>query len=379
MTPATLSPETEAASTGYAAFQADAIETAELLEQRQNESLGQNESPEQMQSRQQAEMQAMSNARPAASVAQVRAQVKQDLRLGREHQQGRVNWITTIAMGAFHVGALAALLPVFWHWRNVVTFGVMYFLAINLGIGVAYHRLLTHRGFRTPKWVEYFVTACGTMALEGGPIFWVATHRVHHQNSDQEGDPHTPVDGTFWSHAGWILSGRAMHSETALLGRYAPDLMRDKVHVALSKYHWLLLTSTGLVQLALGAALAGHHATTGQRVLSGVGMVVWGTFLRVVVGLHATWFVNSATHLYGKRRFETRDESRNNWWVAILTGGEGWHNNHHAHPVSARHGLAWYEFDINYYCIWLLSKIGLAHKVQIARFDPINPKPAGSN
>ncbi len=379
MTPATLSPETEAASTGYAAFQADAIETAELLEQRQNESLGQNESPEQMQSRQQAEMQAMSNARPAASVAQVRAQVKQDLRLGREHQQGRVNWITTIAMGAFHVGALAALLPVFWHWRNVVTFGVMYFLAINLGIGVAYHRLLTHRGFRTPKWVEYFVTACGTMALEGGPIFWVATHRVHHQNSDQEGDPHTPVDGTFWSHAGWILSGRAMHSETALLGRYAPDLMRDKVHVALSKYHWLLLTSTGLVQLALGAALAGHHATTGQRVLSGVGMVVWGTFLRVVVGLHATWFVNSATHLYGKRRFETRDESRNNWWVAILTGGEGWHNNHHAHPVSARHGLAWYEFDINYYCIWLLSKMGLAHKVQIARFDPINPKPAGSN
>ena len=108
-------------------------------------------------------------------------------------------------------------------------------------------------------------------------------------------------------------------------------------------------------------------------------MMLWGTFLRVVVGLHATWFVNSATHLYGKRRFETRDDSRNNWWVAILTGGEGWHNNHHAHPVSARHGLAWYEFDINYYCIWLLSKIGLAKKVQIAKFDPMNPKPAGSN
>ena len=384
MTPGTLSPETEAASTGYAAFQADAIETAELLEQRQNEALQLealqlSESPEQMETRQQAEMQSLSNARPAASVAQVKAQVKQDLRLGREHQQGRINWITTIAMGAFHVGALAALLPVFWHWRNLAAFGVMYFLAINLGIGVAYHRLLTHRGFRTPKWVEYFVTACGTMALEGGPIFWVATHRVHHQNSDQEGDPHTPVDGTFWSHAGWILSGRAMHSETALLGRYAPDLMRDKVHVALSKYHWVLLTGTGLVQVALGAALAGHNATAGQRAMSALGMVLWGTFLRVVVGLHATWFVNSATHLYGQRRFDTRDESRNNWWVAILTGGEGWHNNHHAHPVSARHGLAWYEFDINYYCIWLLSKVGLAHKVQVAKFDPLNPKPAGSN
>jgi stearoyl-CoA desaturase (delta-9 desaturase) len=251
----------------------------------------------------------------------------------------------------------------------------MYFLAINVGIGVAYHRLLTHRGFRTPKWVEYFVSACGTMALEGGPIFWVATHRVHHQNSDQEGDPHTPVDGTFWSHAGWILSGRAMHSETALLGRYAPDLTKDKVHVWLSKYHWLFLTLTGFAQIALGAAIA----PAGHRALGGLTMMLWGTFLRVVVGLHATWFVNSATHMFGSRRFETKDHSRNNWWVALMTGGEGWHNNHHAHPVSARHGLAWYEFDINYYCIWLLARVGLAKKVQIAKFDPLNPKPAGSN
>jgi fatty-acid desaturase len=106
-------------------------------------------------------------------------------------------------------------------------------------------------------------------------------------------------------------------------------------------------------------------------------MVLWGTFLRVTIGLHATWLVNSATHLWGKRRFETKDDSRNNWWVALLTGGEGWHNNHHAHPVSARHGLTWYEFDINYYGIWLLSKIGLAEKIQVAKFDPQNPKPAG--
>ena len=106
-------------------------------------------------------------------------------------------------------------------------------------------------------------------------------------------------------------------------------------------------------------------------------MMLWGTILRVVVGLHATWLVNSATHLFGSRRFDTRDDSRNSWWVALLTGGEGWHNNHHAHPVSARHGLTWYEFDINYYGIWLLSKIGLAEKVQTAKFDPKNPKPAG--
>jgi stearoyl-CoA desaturase (delta-9 desaturase) len=249
----------------------------------------------------------------------------------------------------------------------------MYFFAINVGIGMCYHRLLTHRGYRTPKWMEYFLTTCGTLALEGGPIFWVATHRVHHQNSDHEGDPHTPHDGTWWAHAGWIISGRALHSETALLGRYAPDLTRDPAHVWLSKYHWLPLTIAGFLQLALGAVLA----APGHRIVGAIGMMLWGTFLRTTLGLHATWLVNSATHLWGKRRFDTRDDSRNSWWVALLTGGEGWHNNHHAHPVSARHGLTWYEFDINYYGIWVMSKLGLAKKVQIAKFDPINPKPAG--
>jgi stearoyl-CoA desaturase (delta-9 desaturase) len=359
MTPAVLTPEeTEALSapTSYAEFQQDAIETAETIE-----------------ARQQSELQSMSNAAPRQSANEVRKQVKQDLRMGREYQEGRINWITTIVMGLFHVGAVAALFC--FSWANLSVLLITYFFAINIGIGVAYHRLLTHRGFRTPKWVEYFVTACGTMALEGGPIFWVATHRVHHQNSDQEGDPHTPVDGTFWSHAGWIISGRAMHSETALLGRYAPDLTRDKGHVWLSKYHWLMLTLSGFAQLGLGAAIA--HP--GHRLAGAFSMLLWGTFLRVVLGLHATWFVNSATHMFGSRRFETRDDSRNNWWVALLTGGEGWHNNHHAHPVSARHGLAWYEFDINYYCIWVLSKMGLAKKVQIAKFDPMSPKPAGSN
>jgi stearoyl-CoA desaturase (delta-9 desaturase) len=308
------------------------------------------------------------NLSPAAQTAR---KVREDLRMGREHQEGRINWITAVAMTIFHIGAIAALF--FFSWTNLAVAAVMYFFAINVGIGMAYHRLLTHRGYKTPKWVEYFLTGCGTMALEGGPIFWVATHRVHHQNSDHEGDPHTPHDGTWWAHAGWIVSGRALHSETALLGRYAPDLTRDPVHVWLSKYHWLPLTIAGFLQMALGAALA----APGHRIVGAIGMMLWGTFFRVTLGLHATWLVNSATHLWGKRRFETRDDSRNNWWVAILTGGEGWHNNHHAHPVSARHGLAWYEFDINYYGIWLLEKIGLAKKVQIAKFDPANPKPAG--
>jgi len=303
--------------------------------------------------------------------AEVARRVKQDLRMGRAYQQGRINWITTVVMVLFHVGAIAALFC--FSWKNLAAFAITYFFAINVGIGMSYHRLLTHRGYRVPRWLEYFITACGTMALEGGPIFWVATHRVHHQNSDHEGDPHTPRDGAWWSHAGWIISGRALHSETALLGRYAPDLTRDRGHVLLSRFHWLPLVLSGLAQIAIGAALA----PAGHPLYGAVSMLLWGTFLRVTIGLHATWLVNSATHIFGTRRFDTHDDSRNSWWVALLTGGEGWHNNHHAHPVSARHGLAWYEFDPNYYGIWLLAKLGLATKVQTAHYDPSNPKPAG--
>jgi stearoyl-CoA desaturase (delta-9 desaturase) len=289
--------------------------------------------------------------------------------MGREHNETNLNVITATFMGLFHVGALAALF--FFTWPALIAAVILYIIAINIGIGMSYHRLLTHRGYKVPKWVEYSTAVCGTLALEGGPIFWVATHRVHHQHSDHDGDPHTPHDGTWWAHMGWIISGRALHSETALLGRYAPDLTRDRFHMWLSKYHWVPLTTVGICLFIGGTIAGGLHL--------GISMVLWGIFLRVVLGLHATWLVNSATHLWGKRRFETRDDSRNNWWVALLTGGEGWHNNHHAHPVSARHGLAWYEFDPNYYGIWLLEKFGLAQKVQIAKFDPKNPKPAGLN
>ncbi|MDE1155190.1 MAG: fatty acid desaturase [Acidobacteriaceae bacterium] len=310
-----------------------------------------------------------STAAPAAE--EMRSKLKKDLRMGRKNQEGRINWVTSIAMVIFHALSIVALF--FFSWKNVVAAAIMYFLAINVGVGMCYHRLLTHRGYRVSKWMEYFLTLCGTLSLEGGPIFWVATHRVHHQNSDQEGDPHTPHDGTWWSHAGWILSGRALHSETALLGHYAPDLTRDRVHVWLSKYHWLSVTIFGFIQMAIGAAVA----PAGHRLSGAIGMCLWGTFLRVTLGLHATWLTNSVSHIWGGRRFETRDDSRNNWLVALFTGGEGWHNNHHAHPVSARHGLVWWEFDINYYGIWLMEKIGLAKRVQVAAWDPKDPKPAG--
>ncbi len=308
------------------------------------------------------EMESVSVAHDTTSQLQSKP-VKQSTkapRLGRATQGNKLNWLTILFMVIFHAGAVAALFC--FSWKALVVSAVLYIFAINMGIGMGYHRLHTHRGYSTHKWIEYALAVCGTLSLEGGPIFWVATHRVHHQLSDHPGDPHTPHDGTWWAHAGWIMSGEALHSETALLSRYAPDLAKDRFHVWLSKYHWVPLTTVGLLLLAFG----------------GWSFVLWGIFLRVTVGLHATWLVNSASHLWGSKRFPTRDDSRNNWWVALLTGGEGWHNNHHAHPVSARHGLKWYEFDPNYYGIWLLKKLGLAWDIKIAQYDPANPKPAGA-
>jgi stearoyl-CoA desaturase (delta-9 desaturase) len=286
-----------------------------------------------------------------------------NLQMGRGQTEPGVVWITTIFMVIFHLGAIAALF--FFSWTNVIVAAVLYVFTVNAGIGMGYHRLLVHRGYQVPKAVEYFLAVCGTLALEGGPIAWVATHRIHHQHSDHLGDPHTPREGTWWAHMGWIISGRALNTQTAALAHYAPDLAKDRFHVLLSKYHWVPLSLLGIGLLLVGTLTGGIRA--------GIGLVLWGIFLRVVVGLHATWLVNSATHLHGGRRFATRDDSRNSWWVALLTGGEGWHNNHHANPVSARHGLAWYEFDPNYYGIWLLKKLGLAKHVRIAKFTRRSP------
>jgi len=272
------------------------------------------------------------------------------LMYGRRYSKG-VNWITTIAMVIFHILAVAAFF--FVTKGALIVALVLYFVGGMLGIGMAYHRLLTHRGYATYKWVEYFLTTCATLALEGGPIFWVATHRVHHQKSDHEGDPHTPREGTYWAHMGWILTGQGLHHDTKVLARYAPDLMRDPFHVWLTKWHWVPQVVVGLVLLAIG----------------GIPWVLWGTFFRTVVGLHTTWLVNSATHLWGSRRFKTKDDSTNLWWVALVTFGEGWHNNHHAHPVSARHGLAWYELDLNWIGISTLRMLGLAWNIKVAKIN----------
>jgi fatty-acid desaturase len=258
-----------------------------------------------------------------------------------------VNLTITLFLGLFHVCAIAALFM--FSWKALVFALVMWWIAESLGIGMGFHRLLTHRGYKTHKWIEYGLTVCGTLALEGGPIGWVATHRLHHQNSDKEGDPHSPRDGGFWAHMGWIITGDAIHNKTTELLPYVPDLRKDKFMIWISKWHWIPLAILAVAVLVLG----------GWR------YVMWGIFLRTVVGLHATYLVNSATHMWGSRRFLTGDSSTNNFWVAMLSFGEGWHNNHHAHPQSARHGLAWYEFDLNWCGIWALRTLGLAWDVKL--------------
>lgn len=264
-------------------------------------------------------------------------------------EQEGLNWITTLTLVALHIGAVAALF--FFSWKALAVAVFLYWFATGLGISMGYHRLHTHRSYKVPRFLEYFFAVCGALTLEGGPIFWVATHRIHHQKSDQDGDPHSPRDGAWWAHVGWLLFGEAKHNNTRLMAKYAPDLAKDRFYVWLNNYHWLPLLVLSAILLAIG----------------GLPMFLWGVCVRVVVGLHATWLVNSATHMWGKRRFNTRDDSRNNWWVALLTFGEGWHNNHHAHPTSARHGLTWYEFDISWIQIKLLKLFGIARSIQVAR------------
>ncbi|MEZ5427793.1 MAG: fatty acid desaturase [Pyrinomonadaceae bacterium] len=267
----------------------------------------------------------------------------------RHAKSDKFQWSTLIGLAVFHAFAVWAMFA--FSWQNLLIAGFLWLVSGSWGIGLGYHRLLTHGGYKAPKWLEYLLTLCGTLALQSGAISWVATHRIHHKYTETDGDPHSPRGGVFWAHMGWILQGTAQMQDEATMGRYAPDLMKDKNHRLMNKYYWLTSVIVGAVLFAVG----------------GWSMVLWGIFLRTVIGWHATWLVNSATHLWGTRRFETHDDSRNNALIAAITFGEGWHNNHHAHPRSARHGLAWYEFDFNWMQIRLLERVGLIKKVYAYR------------
>ena len=255
------------------------------------------------------------------------------------------NWNTIFFVSAFHLSAIPALFT--FSWPNLVATLICWFVAASWGVGIGYHRLLTHRGFTTSKWMMRFLATCGSLGLQSGPISWVTTHRLHHAFTDTDKDPHSPRNGVWWSHIGWIFKGVAQNQPQSVRQRYSPDLMKDPYLRFIDQYYYV----TTLILAA------------GLFAIGGWTMVVWAIVARIVVSWHFTWLVNSATHLWGSRRFDTRDDSRNNGLVAAVTWGEGWHNNHHAFPRSARHGFTLKEFDINWYQIQLAEKLGLIKNV----------------
>jgi len=270
----------------------------------------------------------------------------------------RYNWNTIFFVAAFHTVAVAALFT--FSWQNLAAAVICWWIGSSWGIGIAYHRLLTHRGFTTSKWMMRFLATCGTFALQSGPISWVTTHRLHHAFTDTDKDPHSPRKGIFWSHMGWIFQGTAQVQSEVTRQRYSPDLMKDPFLRFLDNYYYLTVFAGAAVLFAIG----------------GWTMVVWAIIFRTVVSWHFTWLVNSATHLWGYRRFDSRDDSRNNVLVAAVTFGEGWHNNHHAYPRSAKHGFTWKEFDLNWYQLKIMEKLGLISNVYAYDFatDSETPK-----
>ena len=271
--------------------------------------------------------------------------------------QRRLKGGSTSFMVVIHVLATVALLPRFWSWQGLVAFGVLYWMTV-LGVTLGLHRLVAHRSFEVPGWLERVLVVMGTLACQSGPIDWVALHRHHHRFSDQPNDHHDAGRGLWWSHSEWML-----HDIPALKEkhRYAGDLLNDRFYVWLDRGFLVLQIPLGLSLYWYGEA-AGIHG-------GGVGLVLWAIPLRLAVVYHVTWLVNSATHAFGYRNFNSPDLSRNCWWVAVLSFGEGWHNNHHAYPDSARHGLRWFEFDITWMHIRLLRRLGLTRKVRQARYS----------
>lgn len=259
-----------------------------------------------------------------------------------------INWVSICWVGTMHVGAIAALF--YGSWANLWAAMTMYFITGCIGITLTYHRLLAHRTFAVPKWLERILITCSALAMQGGPLKWIGHHRMHHSNPDTERDPHNSRRGFFYCHMGWTMIERPEFDDPEMQRRYARDIFADPY------YRWLgTVTGQFLPQVILAVILFA---------IGGWSMILWGVCLRMVAVYHATWCVNSATHFFGYRNYETNDLSRNTWWVALITFGEGWHNNHHANQQVAEAGHKWWEFDFTMLVIRFLKSVGLASKIK---------------
>lgn len=280
-----------------------------------------------------------------------------------------INVTTTVA---------ACVLPFYFYSRSAIAAFLIFYTITGLGLTLGYHRLFAHRAFRVPRWLERLIALCGYLAIQRGPIFWVAMHRLHHRYSDIPGrDPHTPREGWLHVHFGWHQRRRRDVWESEIYRRYTPDLIKDRFYLFLDNERRDYYTYFGILLASYGAGgLVGAFRPEGFRFdhYNAACFLVWVGLLNRVAVLHAFGFINSICHALGTRPFNTRgtDTSVNNLIVSLLIFGEGWHNNHHAHPKSARQGLRWYQWDPAWYGIWALKMLGLAEKVHVPSREAIS-------
>jgi stearoyl-CoA desaturase (delta-9 desaturase) len=278
----------------------------------------------------------------------------------------RIIWPYIMGVVAFHLLIPLALLATVFSWWGVLWLPIGNYLFCSMGIGAGYHRLLTHRGYKCPLWFEHALALLGCCNLQESPTRWTVVHRLHHQHSDHESDPHTPLVTWFWSHVGWTFIENRHTTSAETYHNYGRDLLSDPFYVRLERnllYVWVYFAQ---FPLFFAAGLAAGYFLTGTLAGSfwvAIQWLLWGVVYRTIYTWHVTWAVNSAAHLWGYRNYDTRENSRNNWLVALGTNGEGWHNNHHADPRTAKHGHRWWELDVTYLTICLWEKLGLAWDV----------------
>jgi fatty-acid desaturase len=279
-----------------------------------------------------------------------------------------INWRYAAAVATYHLLALLAFVPWFYSSTGVALAVTGVYVFGAAGMNLCYHRLLTHRSFSCPLWLEHTFAIIAVWCVEDTPARWVATHRLHHHRSDDRPDPHSPLVSLFWSHMGWLFLENTELGRNVAYDRYARDIIRDKFYRWIERYVvWITLAQSVLyyaagflIELALGGS-------TVEAVQFGASVWLWGVVVRTVVVWHISWSVNSFAHVFGYQNYETGDNSRNNAWVAVITSGEGWHNNHHAEPGSACNQRHWWEIDLTYLLLRLLVLLGLAWDVQLPR------------
>lgn len=302
---------------------------------------------------------------PAAASSSVPGRRK-SLDYPKSTQPIRIYWSYLIALVLVHLLSLLAFVPYFFSWTGVIVGVLGHFVFGMMGITIGYHRLLTHQGFACPKWFEHMLAILGICTLQDSPARWVAIHRVHHRHSDEQEDPHSPLVSFFWGHMGWLFVKNRDHVNVNSYERFARDLLRDPFYLKLERHAtWLGIYVLHALALGLAGFLGGwiSTGTVAGGTQLGLSVLVWGVFVRTVLVMHGTWMVNSAAHTWGYRNYDTTDESRNNLFVALISHGEGWHNNHHADQRAASHGHHWWELDMSWWIIRGLEKVGIAKNV----------------